>query len=198
MEEAVASIESPARVANRIYRFFGTNGLRGLQIIIVTRYDNTRMTPSEQKRSRGRPSTGEAMTAAERMRRLRARRRKAGLRAIVSWQPAVPSQPAPYSPHRLLEARSLAMHALIAAKIGRNTDLLRKPRQNLARWSARWEGRPPGWVVEWRAILERPWPEIAALITDSSDNAARLRQSAPFAGVLTREERKRVYEAFRA
>ena len=144
-----------------------------LQAIIVTSYDKSMVTAIRERRNRGRPRTGKAMTAAERMRRLRARRRKAGLRSVVSWQPAVPADPAPYSPHRLLEARSLAMHALIAAKIARDPDLLRKPRRNLESWSSRWGNRLPRWAVEWRSILERPWPQIAALITEPSENAAR-------------------------
>lgn len=90
------------------------------------------------------------------------------------------------------------MHTLIAAKIARDPDLLRKPRQNLERWSVRWKDQLPRWALEWRAILERPWAEIAALITEPSENAARLRQSSPFAGVLTPRERKHIYEAFRA
>lgn len=132
------------------------------------------------------------------MRRLRARRKEAGLRSIVSWQPATPAGPAPYSSHRLLEARSLAMHALIAARIARNPELLGKARENLERWSSRWGDDPPRWAREWQALLGRPWPEIAALITEPSENAARLRQSSPFAGLLTPEERKRIHETFRA
>lgn len=150
-----------------------------------------------KKRKRGRPETGNALTAAERMRRMRARRKAAGLRSMSSWLPSAPAAPALYSPHRLLEARSLAMHALIAAKIANDPALLSKPRRNLERWSLRWGGDLPGWAVEWRRILERPWSQIAALISEPSENAARLRQSSPFAGVLTAQERKRVYEAFR-
>lgn len=151
-----------------------------------------------KKRKRGRPETGHALTAAERMRRMRARRKMAGLRSVSSWQPAAPAAPAPYSPHRLLEARSLAMHALIAAKIANDPGLLSKPRQNLERWSVRWGSDLPLWAVEWRRILDRPWPDIAALISEPSESAARLRQSSPFAGVLTAEERRRIYETFRA
>jgi hypothetical protein len=154
------------------------------------------MGKARKKRKRGRPETGNALTAAERMRRMRARRKTAGLRSVSSWQPSVPA-PALYSTHRLLEARSLAMHALIAAKIANDPALLAKPRRNLERWSVRWGGDLPGWAVEWQRILDRPWSEIAALISEPSENAARLRQSSPFAGVLTAEERKRVYEAFR-
>jgi hypothetical protein len=35
-------------------------------------------------------------------------------------------------------------------------------------------------------------------VTEQSENAARLRQSSPFAGVLSPAERKRIYDAFRA
>ena len=166
-------------------------------LFIVTRYDKW-MGTAREKRKRGRPETGNALTAAERMRRMRARRKRAGLRFVSSWQPTAPGAPALYSPHRLLEARSLAMHALIAAKIASDPALLIKPRQNLERWSVRWGSDLPRWVVEWRRILDWPWSEIAALISEPSENAARLRQSSPFAGVLTAKERKRVYDAFRA
>ena len=47
-------------------------------------------------------------------------------------------------------------------------------------------------------ILTLPYPEIAALITEPNEDGARLRQSSPFAGTLTTEERRRIYEAFRA
>jgi hypothetical protein len=36
------------------------------------------------------------------------------------------------------------------------------------------------------------------LLVSRSERATRLRQSSPFAGVLTPAERRRVYEAFRA
>jgi hypothetical protein len=101
--------------------------------------------------------------------------------------------------HRIIEARSLAMHCLIARKIGADRRLLDAARRQLATWIERYgEGAPPRALGEWREILDRPWPEIAALITDAGESAVRLRQSSPFAGVLTPSERRRVYEAFRA
>jgi hypothetical protein len=132
------------------------------------------------------------------MQRYRVRLRAAGLRASTRWQPATA---APLTPgllkHRLIEARSLAMHCLIARKIAADPALLDLARRNIESWSARYGDSPPLALEEWRAILRRPWPEIAALITDSGESATRLRQSSPFAGVLTASERKRVYEAFR-
>lgn len=148
---------------------------------------------------RGRPPTGKAVTAADRMRRMRERRKANGLKPVVSWVPRTsPARPG-YSSHRLLEARSLAMHAVIAEKIERDSQLLDVPRNNLKRWKARWdENEAPAWYDEWRGIMNRPWPEIAAIITELSEEGARLRQSSPFAGVLSAAERKRIYAALRA
>ena len=100
--------------------------------------------------------------------------------------------------HRIIEARSLAMHCLIARRIANDPRLLAAARRKLAAWAARYGNSVPRALDEWRAILDRPWPEIVALITDAGESAARLRQSSPFAGVLTPSERRRVYEAFRA
>jgi hypothetical protein len=164
-------------------------------VIYVTCYDNCMAT--SPRRGPGRPSTGRALTAAERMRRYRVRQRAAGLRPATRWQPgtATPLTPGLLK-HRIIEARSLAMHCLIARKIAADPALLDVARRNLTAWSARYGDSPPRALEEWRAILERPWPEIAAIITDAGETGARLRQSSPFAGVLTAAERRRVYEAF--
>jgi hypothetical protein len=147
---------------------------------------------------RGRPPTGRAMSAADRMRRMRERRKADGLKPVVSWVPhAAPARPG-FSLHRLLEARSLAMHAVIAQKIEREPKLLDVPRNNLKRWNVRWENEAPAWYDQWCEIMDRSWPEIAAIITEPSEEGARLRQSSPFAGVLSAAERRRIYEAFRA
>jgi hypothetical protein len=139
------------------------------------------------------------MTAAERMRRMRERRRAAGLKPVIAWvESKEPGRQRAYSSHRLLEARSLAMHALIARKIERDPALLGIARRNIERWSTRCKEDAPTWLEEWRNVLKQPWQQVAALITEPSEHAARLRQSSPFAGVLTNEERWRIYEAFRA
>jgi len=133
------------------------------------------------------------------MRRYRARQRAAGLRAATRWQPSRSPELSPgLLKHRIIEARSLAMHCLIARKIEADRRLLDAVRRNLAKWSARYADGTPRALDEWREILDRPWPEIAALITDAGESAVRLRQSSPFAGVLTPAERRRVYDAFRA
>jgi len=136
------------------------------------------------------------------MRRYRARQRAAGLRAVTRLEAPVRALSGGTLKHRVIEARSLAMHCLAAQKIERNRALLDKVRKTLTNWRTRYGGAQgndmPRALDEWQHILCEPWPAIAALITDGGERAARLRQSTPFAGVLTARERERVYAAFRA
>lgn len=152
------------------------------------------MKTSRGKTRRGRPSTGKALSAAERMQRYRARRSADGLKAVTSWVPRVAP---PHSLHRLHDARSLAMHAVIARRIDRDPSLLGVALANLDRWKVQRQGLLPPALAEWEAILARPWPEIATLLCEQSERAVRLRQSTPFAGVLTPAERRRIHDAFR-
>lgn len=134
------------------------------------------------------------LTAAERMRAYRVRKKT---KRVSMWVPDEPVDVTVYSDHRLLDARSLALHCLIARKISRDPGLLAIPRRNLQRWKQRTVGRIPKYLLEWEEILAQPLPAIAAFITSLSENATRMRQSSPFAGVLDPLERKRIYDAFR-
>jgi hypothetical protein len=149
------------------------------------------------KRTRGRPPTQRARTAAERMRAYRERKRAAGLKRPRGWV-AQPLTAARYSDHRQHEARSLALHCRAAAKIAANPELLEIARDNLRRWREKAGAQVPRYLDEWSRILQRPWPGIASVMTSFDDEAIRLRQSSPFAGILNAEERRRIYDAFRA
>ena len=138
------------------------------------------------------------MTAAERMRAYRKRKRDAGLKSVRHWEPASGERPGGYSDHRILDARSLAMHCRIAQKISRDPSLLEKAKENLERWSAKTRRPRPQYLREWQEILEGPWQDVAELITSMSEDSTRLRSSSPFAGVLDAEERDQIYAAFRA
>ena len=48
-------------------------------------------------------------------------------------------------------------------------------RANIERWQARWSDNAPAWLTEWRQIMRRPWREIAALMTELSENATRFK-----------------------
>jgi len=147
---------------------------------------------------RGRPRKGKSKSAAERMRAYRKRKRAAGLKVVRRWEPVEGEAVHQYSDHRILDARSLAMHCKIAQKISSTPELIDKAKANLERWSAKSDGPQPRYLRKWQEILERPWPEIAELITSMSEDATRLRSSSPFAGVLSADEREQIYAAFRA
>jgi len=135
-----------------------------------------------------------ALSAAERMRRYRARRRAAGLRSRITWAPAV----AAWSDHRVAEARSLAMHALAARRIAAAPQLVQQARATLARWLEQHGENPPKALLEWKALLARPWPEVAACATALTEEGARLRQSSPLPTLLDAAARRRIHEAFRS
>ena len=149
-------------------------------------------------KQRGRPRKADAKSAAERMRAYRKRKRDAGLTSVRRWEPADGMPLGRYSDHRILDARSLAMHCRIVQKISRDPRLLRKAKSNLSRWSAKIDGPKPRYLKEWQEILEKPWPTIAEMMTSMSEDAIRLRSSSPFAGILNEKEREQIYAAFRA
>ncbi len=141
-----------------------------------------------------RPRQQSALSAAERMRRYRARRRAAGLRALTTWAP----REARWSDHRIAEARSLTLHVLAVRRIAADPALIARARATLRRWLERYGERAPAALLEWQALLGRPWEEIALEATALTEDAARLRQSSPLATLLSAAERRRVHEAFRA
>lgn len=93
--------------------------------------------------------------------------------------------------HARAEARSLELHRAIAERLRRDPAVLERARALVRRWlaggtvSGRWAGR-------WAEILGRPLPEIEALLVDPGQEARDLRQTSPFAGVLSPRERWRI------
>lgn len=68
---------------------------------------------------------------------MRERRKAQGFKPVTQWVSDGISVP-PYSDHRRLDLRSLAMHLLIARKLARDPKLLTFARDNLKRWGKRW------------------------------------------------------------
>lgn len=93
--------------------------------------------------------------------------------------------------HVRLDRRSLEFGRRIAARLRADPALLDVARGNLRRWQSR-----PGTgdalrrcYSEWEVILAtQEAGEIAALLEREDEEAARLRQNSPFAGVLDARE----------
>jgi hypothetical protein len=102
-----------------------------------------------------------------------------------------------YSDHQRLDARSLAMHRIVAKRLLADPALIDQARGTIARWRSH-SGEPlPSYIVEWGRILDASPVEIAGFLASTSEDATRLRQSSPFTSILTPEERARIYEVFK-
>jgi len=104
--------------------------------------------------------------------------------------------------HEWIDQRSLAFDRLVAEKLQENPALLGRARATLDRWLKQRQPAPPPIFLEWQDILSG-WPleRIIQLLTSAQEDARRLRQSSPFCGILTGEERRAIlkdYESRRA
>ena len=87
----------------------------------------------------------------------------------------------------------------MAEKLQANPQLLEVACRNLDRWISSADDAPLAAHLEWRRLLQsEPLPEIVALLRADSDDARRLRQSSPFAGLLSPQERWRVLNDYEA
>ena len=101
--------------------------------------------------------------------------------------------------HEQIDRRSLLMAQAIAARIDADPGRagLAKAREVCRRWASKHQGPEPA-VQEWTQILEQPWEAIRSVLLDDSEEGRRLRQSSPFCGILTPQERWDIYRAFEA
>ena len=85
---------------------------------------------------------------------------------------------------------NLAMDRLIAGKIRGDPGVVEIAKANLARWKAQGGGELASAHREWELVLRFLTPaELAGFLESETPKANRLRQSSPFAGVLTESER---------
>lgn len=93
------------------------------------------------------------------------------------------------SSHREIDARSLEIHRLIAAKLRRHPDLFRKVRDNIARFRVIVAPGSQGYIEAWAELVGAGMEVALAVATEDSEYGREMRQSSPFGGVLTHQER---------
>lgn len=94
--------------------------------------------------------------------------------------------------HRTAELHSLAYHRLVAERLTEH--MVDEARRRLERW--RRDGRiHPHWAEQWDRVLALPLERIAKAISADTQRARELRQTSPFAGALTEQERRRLVQA---
>jgi hypothetical protein len=96
--------------------------------------------------------------------------------------------------HRKAERRSLAYHRALARR-------LRRPMVDEALrqvWKWRRQGKiDPRYAAQWEDILRRPVAEVRRAIAEDSESARTLRQTSPFAGMLSEAERRKILQMIR-
>ena len=102
----------------------------------------------------------------------------------------------PIDAHRLAEARSLAAHRVIAARLLADPALLDQARARIDAWLAE-RPRTHHYAEDWRELLAADVESVARAIAEDSERGRELRQSTPFAGVLDPRERWRLWAEVR-
>lgn len=98
--------------------------------------------------------------------------------------------------HRLIDERSLALHRLVAEKLRADPSFIERACANIHRWLGTCSPNLRPALLEWRMILDGPREALLDLLQCTDERATRLRQSSPFAGILTTAERTRVFQEF--
>ena len=101
--------------------------------------------------------------------------------------------------HSETDQVSLELARRVAERLRCQPTVMEVARANLARWSQLNRSTPSllRCYAEWQQILSQPVEDICTLLCSESDNAQRLRQNSPFAGVLSPAEVWEVKSRFR-
>lgn len=89
----------------------------------------------------------------------------------------------------------------MARRVRLNPDLVSTARENLRRWltDGGYHESQVRALREWLPLLDpHRLPDLLHVMTDPGEEATRMRQSGPFAGVLTMQERKAIKEKLKA
>ena len=98
--------------------------------------------------------------------------------------------------HRQIDERSLAFGRAIADRLTGHPELVTRARATLVRWLGTCSPGARPALEEWLAALDGPREGVVALLTGADERAVRLRQSNPFAGVLSPQERTAILRRF--
>jgi|SRR5690242_7223546 hypothetical protein len=100
--------------------------------------------------------------------------------------------------HRQIDELNLAMDRAVVAKLRANPHLFAKVRENLRRWRQRVDEGDPStrrYLERWETLASQGTEACFAMALEESQTAAAMRQAAPFAGILTADERMTIIRA---
>jgi hypothetical protein len=97
--------------------------------------------------------------------------------------------------HQQIDQRSLRLARAVVEKLedGDPRTGVALAQENNRRWNAQ---NPSRLHEDWTAILSGKWENIREILLDKSERGAQLRQNNPFCGILTPQERWKIYREF--
>lgn len=98
--------------------------------------------------------------------------------------------------HQNIDARSRALASAVADELRRQPDLADVARKNVAAWMKSSSSGVRSTLEEWDDALKGSTEQIIELLTGEGERAVRLRQSNPFAGVLSSKQRNEILNRF--
>jgi hypothetical protein len=98
--------------------------------------------------------------------------------------------------HQLIDARSLAFGQQIATRVAIEPKLIAQARETVLHWLVDCSSGSRSELEEWLSVLDGPVEQVIQLLTGLDERAIRLRQSNPFAGVLSAQERNQILKRF--
>lgn len=94
------------------------------------------------------------------------------------------------------DKRSLALHRAVVKRLGEKPELWAIALQNIERWTDKNGGIPMSFKI-WKDILETtPREDIIKLLLSRSQRAKQLRSSSPFTGIISKEQRNRIFDKY--
>lgn len=101
--------------------------------------------------------------------------------------------------HDLIDRRNLELHRLVAKKIRNQPELMNVVSEKLDRilGEPRLSESCKDALREWQTIFSlKSFNEILEILVQDSDEGQRLRQSTPFSGILSQQERGEVFRRY--
>lgn len=91
--------------------------------------------------------------------------------------------------HQEIDARSLALHRLVASTIRRDPGRFEGAKATLARWRTEVCASSQPYLAEWERLMNQGMEACLDFAGEDSEWATAMRQSSPLACVLTNQER---------
>ena len=99
--------------------------------------------------------------------------------------------------HEIIDERSLKFAEIIADRLEGDPGLMEVARSNLKRWKEQNAGELFPDLKSWEALIEKGDLEvILKTLRGRSEHDTQLRQSNPFVGIITNQERWKILKEF--